>query len=171
MFSTCCAAYGQETIEHLRARAETGDLQAQLTLAKSYYLGLGVSKDEVEAARWFRKAGDQGEAQSERILGLMYEVGSAGLTKDDVQALSWYRRSAGHGDASAPYLVARICLNSTDPKVRDPGAGLEYAKKAVAINPNHPESLITLHGPTRCRGSLQMPWRPKPRLPRWHPPT
>jgi hypothetical protein len=140
----CGTAFGEETIEQLRARADKGDLQAQLTLAKSYYLGLGVSKDEVEAARWFRRAADQGESQSERILGLMYEAGRAGLPKDDTQAVFWYRRAVEHGDASALHLVARQCVNSTNPKVRDPIAGLDYARKAVAARPNDPEFLSTL---------------------------
>lgn len=43
-----------------RIRAQQGDAEAQLKLARMYYHGEGVRQDYNEAARWYRKAADQG---------------------------------------------------------------------------------------------------------------
>ena len=37
-----------------------------------YRLGLGVSKDYVEAVKWFRKAAEQGYARAQYSLGVSY---------------------------------------------------------------------------------------------------
>ncbi len=43
-------------------KAEQGDAQAQFNLGVRYRLGEGVLKDAKEAARWVRKAAEQGHA-------------------------------------------------------------------------------------------------------------
>ena len=42
----------QESIEELRARAEQGDADAQLSLGVAYVSGQGVPQSYVEAVRW-----------------------------------------------------------------------------------------------------------------------
>ena len=54
----------QESIEEIRAKAEQGDADAQYSLGVIYRQGQGVAPDDVEAARWFRLAADQGLAES-----------------------------------------------------------------------------------------------------------
>ena len=54
----------QEPIEEIRAKAEQGDADAQYSLGVIYRQGQGVAPDDVEAARWFRLAADQGLAES-----------------------------------------------------------------------------------------------------------
>ena len=44
--------------------AKGGDVQAQVLLAKLYYFGQGTPKDLVQAARWFRAAAAQGNAEA-----------------------------------------------------------------------------------------------------------
>jgi hypothetical protein len=50
----------------------------------------------VEAAKWFRKAADQGHAGVQGHLGFMYAKG-IGVPKDDVEAVKWYRKAADQG--------------------------------------------------------------------------
>ena len=50
----------QESIEEIRTKAEQGDADAQYNLGVIYRQGQGVAPDDVEAARWFRLAADQG---------------------------------------------------------------------------------------------------------------
>lgn len=97
----CGLAFGQSEIERLTPRAEHGEVAAQLALARAYFLGNGVPKDEAAAALWFRKAADQGEVHAESILGSMYEKGRGGLPKDDAQAVYWYRKAAEQGLAAS----------------------------------------------------------------------
>src|SRR5436305_1232433 len=52
-----------------------GEKEDFFKLGLAYWLGLGVPPDHVEAARWFRKAADQGNAFAQFNLGLMYGSG------------------------------------------------------------------------------------------------
>jgi integrase len=91
--------------------AEQGDAQAQFDLALMYSSGLGVIRDDSEAAKWFHTAAEQGHARSQNALGLMYAEGS-GIPQDNVEAYKWFNLAAaqptsfllelpdGKGDAS-----------------------------------------------------------------------
>ena len=57
-----------------------------------------MPRDEAEAARWYRRAADQGMAEAEAVLGAMYLHGR-GLARDDEAAVRWFRRAAEQGDA------------------------------------------------------------------------
>ena len=58
--------------------------------------GHGVPQSNVEAARWFRKAADQGDAGAQYYLGNMFEQGR-GVALSDVEAARWYRKAADQG--------------------------------------------------------------------------
>ena len=73
----------------IRSDAEKGDADAQYLLAIRYEYGLGVSQDDAEAAKWYRKCADGGNGIAQIALALMYEWGR-GLAPDDVQADTWY---------------------------------------------------------------------------------
>ena len=79
--------------EHLLAEANRGKAQAQYELGMCYYEGKGVSKDEVEAVRWWRKAAEQGEAIAQCSLGVCYAKGK-GVSQDYNEAVKWYRKGA-----------------------------------------------------------------------------
>lgn len=50
----------------IRAKAERGDDQAQLTLGSAFYFGsLGLTKDHKEAIHWWRKAAAQNLAEAQ----------------------------------------------------------------------------------------------------------
>eukprot|EP00931_Biecheleriopsis_adriatica_P043236 TRINITY_DN2472_c0_g1_i11.p4 TRINITY_DN2472_c0_g1~~TRINITY_DN2472_c0_g1_i11.p4 ORF type:complete len:103 (-),score=28.68 TRINITY_DN2472_c0_g1_i11:8-316(-) len=55
--------------------------------------GRGVEKDEVEAARLFRLAAEQGDADAQYNLGVMYRDGR-GVPKDEVEAARLYGLAA-----------------------------------------------------------------------------
>ena len=57
--------------------AESGDATAQLNVGSMYYLGVGVTQNFEEAARWYRKAADQGLATAEVALGGLYALARA----------------------------------------------------------------------------------------------
>jgi hypothetical protein len=54
-----------------RPLAEQGNAAAQKGLGALYEFGLGVPKDEAEAAVWYGKAAEQGYADGEFWLGLL----------------------------------------------------------------------------------------------------
>ena len=72
---------------------------AQYNLSLMYYRGHGLLQDYVEAAKWFRKAAEQGRAQAQWYLGEMYAKGE-GVTQDEVEGYAWFllanvKRQAG----------------------------------------------------------------------------
>ena len=66
-----------------------------------YGIGSGVSQDYAEAARWFRRAAEQGDADAQFNLGLMYEFGH-GVSQGLVQAHKWYNLAASRASSLDP---------------------------------------------------------------------
>lgn len=55
---------GGEAVVQYRAAAEQGDAQAQFALGLSYFFGQGAEQSYPEAAKWYRKAAEQGLAKA-----------------------------------------------------------------------------------------------------------
>ena len=88
-----------ESLRSLRVRAEKkGDIDAQFSLGLMYYDGQEVAQDYSEAARWFRKAADQGYATAQFNLCFMYFDGN-GMAKDSVLAHMWCNLAALYADS------------------------------------------------------------------------
>jgi len=69
-----------------------------------YAEGKGVSKDNAEAVKWFRKSAGQGNSAGEANLGKMFARG-IGVSRDYAEAMKWYRRSAEQGDSVSQFLI------------------------------------------------------------------
>jgi uncharacterized protein len=72
-----------------------------------YYQGQGVRQNYVEAARWCRKASEQGDPIAQVGLGLAYANGE-GVPQDYVEAARWYRKAAEQEDADAQYTLGTM---------------------------------------------------------------
>jgi TPR repeat protein len=72
-----------------------------------YFSGQGVPQDYREAAEWFRKAAEQGEAAAQSWLGSMYSHGR-GLPQDYEEAAKWFRKAAEQGHAEAKELLREM---------------------------------------------------------------
>lgn len=75
---------------------------AQYNLAVLYGKGQGVGEDNREAAKWYRKAGEQGDARAQYNLAVLYFTGQ-GVPEDNRQAVKWFRKAARQGSARAQY--------------------------------------------------------------------
>jgi TPR repeat protein len=73
-----------------------------------YHNSQGVPQDYAEAARWFRKAADQGNSLSQFTLGVMYNVGQS-VPQDYVMAHMWLNlaTSTAAGDDQKRYARER----------------------------------------------------------------
>src|SRR6185436_6426142 len=69
--------------------AEHGDENAQYCLGHMYHEGTGVTVNESEAVKWWKKAAEQGHAAAANSLAESYSVG-AGQKADLVEALRWF---------------------------------------------------------------------------------
>ncbi len=91
--------------------------------------GLGTDEDKKEAARWFRKAADQGFAMSQLRLGEMFERGE-GVRKDPAEAFKWYVKSAENGNMRAAHNLAVCYETGTGTTANDKEAFAWYTKSA-----------------------------------------
>jgi uncharacterized protein len=84
----------------LRPFVEQGAPEAQKALGDMYVSGQGVPKNEVEGAKWIRRAAEQGYANAQTALGALYGMGR-GVPQDLTQSAIWYRRAAQQGHIPA----------------------------------------------------------------------
>ena len=89
-----------DDLSGLRARAEQGDADAQVSLAKAYWIGEGIEKDRSKAIALWRKAAKQGDALAQGVLGTIYMHGES-IDIDQRQAVYWLSKSAKQGLARA----------------------------------------------------------------------
>ena len=100
-------ATAAKRIDALKKQAESGDVNAQFTLANTYYFGEVVPQDFGQAAVWYRKAADQGNTNAQFSLGMMYVEGQ-GVEEDDSQAAIWLRKAADQGNPFAQCLLGDV---------------------------------------------------------------
>ncbi|HXR38724.1 MAG TPA: tetratricopeptide repeat protein [Terracidiphilus sp.] len=91
----------------LLAKANAGDLAAELKAADAYAAGNGAPRDPrqlaadyQQAALFYRKAAGQGSIPAQIHLADLYRDGR-GVTRDTAQAAAWYRKAAEQGDPGA----------------------------------------------------------------------
>lgn len=94
------------------AAAKSGDASCEDFMGLLYSEGLGVKKDPVQAAHWFRLAAEQGNAVAALNLGLAYETGT-GVGKDLAQAVKWYTLAAGKGLALAQTRLGLLLIRAS----------------------------------------------------------
>jgi TPR repeat protein len=104
-----------QSIEWYRKSAEQGFVPSQIILGSIYQNGLGapdptsyfvttsdylarIPIDYSKAAKWYRMAAEQGNAEGQNELAFMYANGQ-GFPKDYSKAAEWYRKSAEQGNA------------------------------------------------------------------------
>jgi len=69
-------------------------------LGRLYKTGKGVQQNDFEAAKWFRRAAEQGHPVAENAVGYMYFHG-AGVRRDYRQAGEWFLKAAAQNYALA----------------------------------------------------------------------
>ncbi len=87
------------TVRLLLPLAEGGDGYAQFALGFIYDTAEGIPRDDAAAAKWYRKAADQGVAGAQYNLGAMYADGH-GVPQDYVEAYKWLSVAAARSPAA-----------------------------------------------------------------------
>ncbi len=80
--------------------AQGGKAEDQYQLACLYHAGKGTLADPVEAAKWCRKAAEQGLLKAMKSLAGSYRDGD-GVDQDERAMVIWLRKAAGLDDADA----------------------------------------------------------------------
>ena len=78
--------WGQDR-KTIMAKAQAGDPEMQVRLGHAYLYGWGgITTNEEEAVKWYRKAAEQGYAEGQYNLGNCFYSGY-GVTKDEEEAM------------------------------------------------------------------------------------
>jgi TPR repeat protein len=67
-----------------------------------------MQQSDREAARLYKLAADQGNANGQTALGVFYEQGRGGLPKDDREAVRLYKLAADQGNEYAQAALKRL---------------------------------------------------------------
>jgi TPR repeat protein len=93
------------SVESIKAKAESGDAFDQMILGETFYAGKIVPQDYTEAVKWFRKAADQGNAEAQFNLAVCYKDG-IGIPRDVGEAIKWWLKAANQGLPNAEFNLA-----------------------------------------------------------------
>ena len=103
-------------------RAREGDAAAQTLAAEIYSRGLGVKRDEAEAAKWYQAAAEQSVPEAQFQYALMLLDGRF-VEKDPDQAYALMEDAANQGNGLAQFNFAQMLL--------DRGRSAEDEKRAA----------------------------------------
>jgi len=112
-----------------RRVAETGDVEAQLELARMLQLGVGAPQDTAQSMAWIRKSAEGGYAPAQAALGLAYSVGGK-VPVDRVQGEYWLRKGVAQADALAQTILALEFING-DSSAEEQALAITWLKKAA----------------------------------------
>ena len=104
--------------EGIKQRAERGDADAQYALGLHYAIGDPVRLDQVEAARWFAAAAEQGYVRAQSTMATHYWTGT-GVPKGARQAYFWALLARANGDETGKVLVPELEGAMTQSEILD----------------------------------------------------
>jgi TPR repeat protein len=125
------SATERKTIEPKQHREEENAL-FQHRRAQDYESGRGVPQSYAEALKWYRKAADQGLAQAQNNLGVLYFDGK-GVARNEVEAVIWFRKAAAQGLAMGQFHLGVAHENARGVQ-RDYAEALTWYRKAADQN-------------------------------------
>ena len=131
----------RKQLAEIRSQAENRDPEAQRKLGDALLTGgLGVTVDEVEAAKWLRKSADQNNAPAQLSLGFCFANGE-GVATDKVEAVKWYRKAAEQGLANAQNNLG-VCYYEGLGVPKDEAVAVNWFRKAAEQNHAEAQSML-----------------------------
>ena len=99
--------------------------------AQDFEKGLDAYKagDHETALQDWRPLADQGHAEAQYELGIMYAKG-LGVTEDDAAALRWFRRAADQGNAQTEFFIGWMYVNG-EGVAQDHAESLRWYRRAA----------------------------------------
>lgn len=109
--------------------AEKGDARAHTLIARIYAEGLGVPRNDVLAAKWYKRAAELGDVDGIFAYGVILAEGR-GVKKDRDGAAQMFERAARTGHAAANYNLGLLFLKG-DGKPENPYRAAQHIRYAA----------------------------------------
>lgn len=119
----------QTALELAKVAADKGEPQAATLIGRLYQEGLGVPRDDIQAAQWYRRGAEQGDINAMFAFGVMLADGGA-LKKDRAGAAQMFEGAAAKGHVVANYNIAMLFLLG-DGKPQNPRRALAHLTYAA----------------------------------------
>lgn len=98
-----------DTLRLAKRWAQQGDPKVNFYVGHFYNFDYSPIKEKnIEAMRWFRRAAEGGESESQNILGLVYRKGRWGVDAAAQDAVTWFERAAKQGNRDAMINLAEM---------------------------------------------------------------
>jgi hypothetical protein len=118
---------GTEDFREMMLLAKKGDPEAQFKTGYFYLQGDLVVNDYAEAAKWYRKAAEQGHRDAQFYLASMYSGGTKPIEIDFKEATKWYYITAVQGDSNAASALAQMFYSGRGLEKDDSKAYIWYS--------------------------------------------
>ncbi|RLA74275.1 MAG: hypothetical protein DRG78_21465 [Epsilonproteobacteria bacterium] len=96
-----------KAVQLYKKAANQGNLYAQLRLGNLYKKGVGIRRDDQQAAHWFLQAAKQGDSVAQYNIAYFYYNG-IGIAKNKKEAEKWFEKAAEHDSDNATYADGKI---------------------------------------------------------------
>lgn len=130
----------REAVPEAAPGSENPKIVEAMGFGYDYLVGHRVAKDPVQAAYWYKKAADMGNADAQNILGYLYLHG-IGVPQDQAQAARWFTRGTGGGSHGAKMNLAILYLKGIGVQ-RDPKLGAELLNQLAEKEDARAEALL-----------------------------
>lgn len=113
-----------------------GASSAAMQLATFYHHGIGVDRNDAQAARLYKYALEHGRLDPAAAfqLGLIYNQGAPGLEPNAEEAVRWWKVSAELGNPVAMFNLGVMAVNGSGCDM-DPLLATQWFQQAQALNP------------------------------------
>ena len=109
MISDICEQINQICSTQSDPIKDIKDAEEQFRIGLHFY----VKKSYQDAFHWLSKAAEQGSADAEYFIAMMYDNGE-GLEKSPEEAVRWYLKSSEHGQRAAQATIGKKYLGGVD---------------------------------------------------------
>lgn len=125
--------YSTAVSYYTAAALRANDPTAQYIVGLNYRIGgLGLQRDDKEAAQYLLQSARAGFAPAQRVVGLMFAQGLIGR-RDEKTAFLWFRRAASQGDVRAICLVGSCYERGAGGLAVNLEAALDHYRRAARI--------------------------------------
>lgn len=123
-------AQPEDALAFFARAAAAGSARALGAIGELHERGIGVPRNPLEAAGWYRKAMAMGDEESRARLGMMTLAGPAATPRAMQEGIALVQAAAARGDAFGRYALGRLLLEGLHLR-RDAAQGLALLEQAA----------------------------------------